>query len=116
MNKMIAGMILTASVTASAAEPEIPVMVFDGRVVHNAIPQTQPEAVWQPLPDQQNDVVRLVDTRLMQILGVLNQSIQSGSCWMDGKAWSQGAITRNNGHQVTCGKDADNWPKWQRIK
>lgn len=116
MNKFIALLLLAASVSADAAESVIPVMVFDGRAVHNVIPQTQPEAVQQPQPDQQDDVVKLVDTRLMQILDVLNQSVQAGSCWMDGKAWSQGAVTQNDGHQVTCGKDADNWPKWQRVK
>ncbi|WP_058970040.1 hypothetical protein [Type-D symbiont of Plautia stali] len=65
--------------------------------------------------DQLNATAQVIDGRLQQLFTALNQSAQSGTCWLDGKAYSQGAEATTAGHAVTCGVQAKTgWPQWSK--
>ncbi|SFF38143.1 hypothetical protein SAMN03159428_04922 [Kosakonia radicincitans] len=63
--------------------------------------------------DQLNATAQVIDGRLQQILIRLNQSTQTGTCWQDGKAFSQGAKIKLGGVNATCGvQPKTGWPQW----
>lgn len=65
--------------------------------------------------DQLNIAAQAIDIHLQQIFTALNTGAQSGACWLDGKAYSQGAEATTGGHAVTCGVQAKTgWPQWIR--
>lgn len=65
--------------------------------------------------DQLNATAQVIDGRLQQLFTALNQSAQTGVCWLDGKAYSQGAEATTGGHAVTCGVQAKTgWPQWSK--
>lgn len=60
--------------------------------------------------------VQIIDSRLQQILIQLNRSAQTGVCWLDGKAWSQGAGATVKGQVATCGVQPNTgWPQWTKA-
>lgn len=65
--------------------------------------------------DQLNIAAQAIDIHLQHIFTALNTGAQSGACWLDGKAYSQGAEATTGGHAVTCGVQAKTgWPQWIR--
>lgn len=60
--------------------------------------------------DQLNATVQVIDVRLQQIIGHLNQSAQ---CWMDGKAFSLGTKLKLGSVNATCSvQQKTGWPEW----
>lgn len=69
--------------------------------------------------DQLNATAQVIDTRLQQILVQLNQSAQTGVCWLGGKSFSQGAkiVTEMAGTTATatCSvQEKTGWPAWKK--
>jgi hypothetical protein len=63
--------------------------------------------------DQLNATAQVIDGHLQQILIHLNQSTQTGTCWRDGKAFSQGATIKLEGENATCSvQSKTGWPQW----
>ncbi|MDI9280094.1 hypothetical protein QMZ65_23020 [Pantoea sp. EABMAA-21] len=63
--------------------------------------------------DQVNASVQLINSSMQQMLIALNQSAQNGTCWLDGKAFSQGAVAKVAGHASACGvQPKTGWPQW----
>ena len=60
-----------------------------------------------------NATAQMIDARLMLIFNQLNQSAGNGTCLLDGKAFSQGAVTQVNGRDATCSiQSKTGWPVW----
>ncbi|PIF06914.1 hypothetical protein [Candidatus Pantoea floridensis] len=67
-------------------------------------------------PDQMNASVQLINSSMQQMLIALNQSAQNGTCWLDGKAFSQGAVATVAGHASACGlQHKTGWPQWRPV-
>lgn len=66
--------------------------------------------------NQLNATTQVIEGRLQQIFTALNLSAQNGTCWLDGKAFSQGAKTQVAGTVATCGvQPKTGWPQWERA-
>ena len=66
--------------------------------------------------DQLNATTLVIDSRLQQIFTALNLSAQNGTCLLDGKAFSQGAVARIAGHASSCGVQPETgWPQWHPV-
>lgn len=64
--------------------------------------------------DQLNATAQVIDGRLQQLFTALNQSAQNGTCWLGGKAFSQGAVTTVAGHTANCSvQPYTGWPQWK---
>lgn len=95
--RMIAAFTLSAGLCAgaSAGQP-----VNDADVSHKL--------------DQLNATTLVIDSRLQQIFTALNLSAQNGTCWLDGKAFSQGGVAKVAGHASACGvQPKTGWPQWR---
>ncbi|WP_336732247.1 hypothetical protein [Pantoea ananatis] len=67
--------------------------------------------------DQLNATAQVIDGRLQQISTLLNQSAQTGVCWLNGKAYSQGAkilteVAGNTGTATCSVQPKTGWPQW----
>lgn len=63
--------------------------------------------------DQLNATAQVIDGRMQQILTQLNQSTQTGACWLDGKAFSQGAKVKVGDIYAVCSvQPKTGWPLW----
>lgn len=64
-----------------------------------------------------NDIVKETNSRVQKILTHIEQQDKEaykGACWLDGKAFSQGAVTTVAGHTATCSVQPDTgWPQWK---
>lgn len=66
--------------------------------------------------DQLNATAQVIDSRLQQIFTQLTLSTQTGTCWRDGKAYSQGAEVRTGERAATCSvQPKTGWPQWQPV-
>ena len=66
--------------------------------------------------DQLNATAQVIDSRLQQIFTQLTLSTQTGACWLDGKANSQGAEVRVGKRAATCSvQPKTGWPQWQPV-
>ena len=66
--------------------------------------------------DQVNASVQLINSSMQQVLIALNQSAQNGTCWLDGKPFSQGAVATVAGHASACGvQPKTGWPQWRPV-
>lgn len=67
--------------------------------------------------DRLNATAQVIDTRLQQILMQLNQSAGTGTCWLDGKAYSQGAEAMVGGSDHYCSvQSKTGWPQWESME
>lgn len=69
--------------------------------------------------DQLNTTAQVIDSRLQQIIVLLNQNAQNGVCWQNGKSYSQGAKIFTevppNAATVTCSiQEKTGWPVWKK--
>ena len=66
-----------------------------------------------------NESVKETNMRLQQVLKRLyqqDQNTQNGTCWLDGKAFSQGAVAMVAGHASACGvQPKTDWPQWRPV-
>ena len=64
-----------------------------------------------------NDIVSETNSRVEKLLNNREQRDQEehkGACWLDGKAFSQGAVATMAGHASTCSVQVRNgWPQWK---
>ncbi|MGV6482008.1 hypothetical protein ACT2VT_001929 [Pantoea agglomerans] len=66
--------------------------------------------------DQLNATVQVIDSRLQQIFTQLTMSTQTGACWLDGKAYSQGTEVKIEDRATTCSvQPKTGWPQWQPV-
>ncbi|MDT8850216.1 hypothetical protein RN053_06940 [Pantoea dispersa] len=66
--------------------------------------------------DQLNIAAQAIDIHLQQILTVLNTGAQSGVCWLDGRAFSQGAtakVSSGTEKDLICSVNDKGWPQWK---
>lgn len=64
--------------------------------------------------DQVDASVQLINSSMQQMLIALKQSAQNGTCWLDGKAFSQGAVATVAGDASACGvQPKTGWPQWR---
>jgi hypothetical protein len=64
--------------------------------------------------DKLNATAQMIDARLMLIFNQLNQSAGNGTCLLDGKAFSQGAVTQVSGRDAICSiQPKTGWPVWE---
>lgn len=63
---------------------------------------------------QLNATAQVIDSRLQQILEQLGQNI--GTCWLEGKAYSQGAVAIVGGSESYCSvQPKTGWPQWESM-
>lgn len=63
---------------------------------------------------QLNATAQVIDSRLQQILEQLSQNI--GTCWLEGKAYSQGAVAIVGGSESYCSvQPKTGWPQWEGM-
>lgn len=66
--------------------------------------------------DQLNVTAQVIDSHLQQVLGQLNQSAGTGTCWLEGKAYSQGAEAMVGGSESYCSvQPKTGWPQWESM-
>ncbi|MCE2003860.1 hypothetical protein [Enterobacter asburiae] len=66
--------------------------------------------------DQLNIAAQAIDIHLQQILTVLNTGAKSGVCWLDGRAFSQGAtakVSSGKEKDLICSVNDKGWPQWK---
>ncbi|MBY4841263.1 hypothetical protein [Pantoea sp. DY-5] len=63
-----------------------------------------------------NDIVRETNSRVEKILTHIEQQDKEaykGACWLDGKAFSQGAEAKVGNHVARCSvQPGTGWPQW----
>lgn len=69
--------------------------------------------------DQLNTTAQVIDSRLQQIIVLLNKNAQTGVCWQNGKSYSQGATIVTefapNTSTATCSvQEKTGWPAWKK--
>ncbi|AVV39996.1 hypothetical protein [Pantoea vagans] len=66
--------------------------------------------------DQLNITAQVIDSHLQQVLEKLNQSAGTGTCWLEGKAYSQGAEAMVGGSESYCSvQPKTGWPQWESM-
>ncbi len=103
MKKITQVILLVSSLSTYLTAP-----AFGASLVNDATVSHQLDAL--------NATAQETNALLLQIYVRLSQSAQDSVCWLDGKSFSQGAVTKVSGEDEICGKNPRSWPEWQSLK